>query len=82
MKLIENWRKVLTSAWSVWLMGGVVVLSGLETAATFISPESLDVSPALYSAGTGLLAAAGIFARVLFQQSLAQPEKKDETDGA
>ncbi|ULB08756.1 hypothetical protein ORIO_02240 [Cereibacter azotoformans] len=81
MKLIGNWRKVLSSAWSVWLMGGVVVLSGLETAAAFFSPDSLDVSPALYSAGTGLLAAAAILARVLFQQSLAKPEE-DETDGA
>ncbi|WP_101339721.1 hypothetical protein [Cereibacter azotoformans] len=80
MKLIENWRKVLTSAWSVWLMGGVVVLSGLETAAAFVSPESLDVSPALYSAGTGLLAAAAILARVLFQQSLAAGTADDDAD--
>ncbi|MBL3571373.1 hypothetical protein BV509_20335 [Rhodovulum sulfidophilum] len=70
MKLVPNWRAVLRRAWSVWILAAMVILSGLEAAASLLSADMLGLPPDVYAAAVGLLSAAAVLARLIAQTGL------------
>ncbi|TDX19717.1 hypothetical protein [Rhodovulum visakhapatnamense] len=70
MKLVPNWRAVLRRAWSVWILAAMVILSGLEAAASLLSADMLGLPPDVYAAVVGVLSAAAVLARLIAQTGL------------
>ncbi|MDK4726455.1 hypothetical protein [Rhizobium phaseoli] len=72
--LVHNWRAVLRRAWSVRLMALALIFIILEPVSNFIAatwiPHNLYIQLAM-SAITGLLTAAAIVARIVFQQQIS-----------
>ncbi|RBO54076.1 hypothetical protein DSD19_06340 [Rhodovulum sp. BSW8] len=75
MKLVPNWRAVLRRAWSVWILAAMVILSGLEAAASLVSADMLGLSPEVYASAVGLLSAAAMLARVIAQTGLGEDDE-------
>ncbi|MEN9924733.1 MAG: hypothetical protein RL268_859 [Pseudomonadota bacterium] len=75
MKLVPNWKQVLTGAWSVWLMAAVAMIEAAEVLLDLVGKEALD--PLTSSAAAGTLSAVGILARVMLQRNLTVPEGDD-----
>lgn len=69
MSVIENWRAVLTRAWSVRLIILAGLLSGAEIAVQ-LGGNWADLPPGLFSALAGLVSAAALVARLLAQQGV------------
>ena len=70
MRLIDNWRAVLTHAWSIRLMLLAGVLTGLEAAWPYL--DGLFLLPrGMFAALSGLVSAAAIFARFVAQKPLS-----------
>lgn len=70
MKLLPNWRRVLTRAWSVRFMALAGVLSGGEVAMPYLEGV-LPIERGTFAALSGLLSAAALVARVFAQKELA-----------
>lgn len=72
MNLVENWRTVLTKAWSVRFIVATALLSGLEVALPIIQQqlEEANVIPR----GAMALLAALVSAAALVARVKAQPE--------
>ncbi|ULR43092.1 hypothetical protein [Rhizobium sp. K102] len=71
--LVHNWRAVLRRAWSVRLMALAlffIVLEPVTNAAAAGASRNLYVQLAV-SAASGLLTAAAIVARIVFQQQIS-----------
>lgn len=66
--MIENWKAVLTKAWSIRLMILAGIMSGLEVALPYFS----DAIPSgLFGAVAGLVSAGAILARLVAQEGLS-----------
>lgn len=71
---IENWKAVVTSAWSMRLMLVAVVLSGVE----MMFPEfkdALGLDASTYAAINGLIVAAAALSRILVQNGITPEEQ-------
>jgi hypothetical protein len=71
--LIEDWKTILTKAWSVRLIILAALLSGIEVALPIIGQtiEPLDlIPPGTFAILSGLTSAGALIARVM-----AQPDK-------
>jgi len=69
MKLIANWRDVLTKAWSVRLM----ILAGLLTGVEVILPLFIESMPRNVFAGLSLVVvSAALVSRIMAQQGLEE----------
>ncbi|WP_064686693.1 hypothetical protein [Rhizobium bangladeshense] len=72
--LVHNWRAVLRRAWSVRFMALALIFIVLEPVTNFVAgtwiPGNLYIQLAL-SAASGLLTAAAIVARIVFQQQIS-----------
>ena len=72
--LVHNWREVLKRAWSVRLMALALLIIILEPVYLFVAAnwvaKNLYVQLAM-SVVTGLLTAAAIVARIVFQQKVS-----------
>ena len=72
--LVHNWRAVLRRAWSVRLMALALIFIVLEPVTNFVAgtwiPRNLYIQLAT-SVVSGLLTAAAIVARVVFQQQIS-----------
>lgn len=79
MKLVPNWKQVLTGAWSVWLMAIVAAIEAGQVLMELVGQEALD--PLTASAVTGSLSAAGILARVILQRNLTVKGDDDADAG-
>jgi len=77
MKLIDNWRAVLTRAWSVRLIVLAGLLSGGEVMMGMMSPGFLGLPANTFAALAGLVSAAAFLARVI-----AQPVTLEGEDGS
>ena len=69
MKLLPNWRSVLSRAWSVRLMVLAGLLSGGEVAMPYFEGV-LPVEKGTFAALSGLVTAAALYARVIAQKGL------------
>ena len=70
MKLVANWRAVLTRAWSVRLMVLAGVLSGLEIALPLLDGY-LPIPPLTFAALSGLTTAGAFVARLVAQSNVS-----------
>ena len=72
--LVHNWRAVLRRAWSVRLMALALSFIILEPVINFVAgtwmPRNVYIQLGM-SVMTGLLAAAAIVARIVFQQQIS-----------
>ncbi|PDT33338.1 hypothetical protein CO671_25445 [Rhizobium sp. M10] len=72
--LVHNWRAVLRRAWSVRLMALALSFIVLEPVINFVAgtwmPRNVYIQLGM-SVMTGLLAAAAIVARIVFQQQIS-----------
>lgn len=69
MRLIPNWRVVLTKAWSVRLMIVAGILSGFEVALPLID-QVIDIPRGLFAAASGLTVSAAFIARLMAQKGI------------
>ena len=73
MKLHDDWKAILTKAWSVRLMALSALLSGLATGLTIAQPY-LGINPltvaAIVGSVTTVTCLIGIYARIVKQQSM------------
>lgn len=82
MKLISNWKSVLTGSWSVWLIiASLVSLGGYFF--SLVRPDTLGWDPLWFAIASALFQAGAIPARLIIQRSLAGlAEFRRKTSGA
>lgn len=68
--LVQNYRAVLSRAWSVRLMALATVLSGLEAALSILTPDLIGLPAGVFAALAGAVSTAALVARVLAQKGL------------
>lgn len=69
--LVQNYRSILSRAWSVRLMALATVLSGAEAALAMLTPEILGIPQGVFAALAGVVSMAALVARVVAQQGLS-----------
>lgn len=74
MKLVANWRAVLTRAWSVRLMALAFVLTALEVALPLLD-GMLPIPPYTFAALSGLATAGAFVARLVAQNNVSGEPK-------
>jgi len=70
MRLVKNWRAVLTRAWSVRLLVLAALLSGLEVALPLLDGV-FPLDPGIFAALSGLATAGALVARLVAQQGVS-----------
>jgi hypothetical protein len=70
MKLVANWRAVLTRAWSVRLMIAAFVLTVAEVALPLLDGY-LPIPPYTFAALSGLATAGAFVARIVAQSNVS-----------
>ena len=70
MKLITNWKQVLTGAWSMHLVMIAAVISALGVFLGMVSPGQLGWDPIWFAVVASVINALAIPARVIMQGSL------------
>jgi hypothetical protein len=71
LKLVENWRDVLTKAWSLRLLAIAGLLTGIEAALSLVPSEYTFALPAwVWPVVTLLITAAAFVARLVAQDSI------------
>ena len=73
MKLLPNWRSVLSRAWSVRLMVLAGLLSGVEVAMPYLEGV-IDLPSGVFAALSGLVTAAALLARVVAQKGVTNEQ--------
>jgi hypothetical protein len=71
---VSNWRLVLRKAWSVRLMIGAGLLSGLEVVLPLID-GFIDVPRGLFAAASGLTVSAAFVARLMAQKGIRDADQ-------
>lgn len=74
MRLLPNWRAVLTRAWSVRLMVLAFVLTVLEVALPLLDGY-LPIPPYTFAVLSGLATAGAFVARLIAQQNISGEPK-------
>lgn len=74
MKLVANWRAVLSKAWSVRLMLVAALLSGLEVTMPLLDGY-VDIPPRLFAVLSGLTVAAAFIARIVAQRNISDADQ-------
>ncbi len=77
MRLLSNWRKVLTKSWSIRLMGIAAVLSGAEAALPFVERFVDWPDGVLAGLSFGVVCAA-FMARLAAQKTLEDDDGKPQ----
>ncbi|GAB5431203.1 MAG: hypothetical protein EpisKO_05730 [Epibacterium sp.] len=71
MKLIENWRAVIRSAWSVRLMVVAAILSALPVFFALVDADALGINPIVFAVLASLASAVAVLARIFQQAALS-----------
>lgn len=69
MKLLSNWRDVLTKAWSIRFMAAAAILSGVEVAIPLLDGY-LPIPQKLFASLAALFAALAFVARLIAQNDI------------
>ncbi len=67
MKLVDNWKQIMTGAWSVHLMVLAAVVSSLPVLVDLISAEMLGINPFVFAGVAVVINVVAILARILVQ---------------
>lgn len=70
MKLIPNWKAVLTRAWSMWAMALAVLFSAAEAALQILSPEFLGIPPGIFAGLAAFITSGAMLFRLLSQKGI------------
>lgn len=73
MKLLPNWRSVLSRAWSVRLMLLAGLLSGGEVAMPYLE-ALVDLPPGVFAALSGVVTACALLARIVAQKGVTNEQ--------
>ena len=76
MRLIPNWKHVLTRAWSPRFMALAMAFTAAEVALQLLSPAALGIRPLTFAALSGIASAAAFATRLLAQKGLT-PDADD-----
>lgn len=77
MKLLPDWKNILKTAWSAWLLIAAVLLTGAEVVLPLID---LGLPDGLYAALMGVIASLALLARLLVQpDEIIEEFRKDES---
>ena len=80
MKLLPDWKKILKTAWSAWLLIAAVFLTGLEVV---LPMTELGLPDGVYVALMGAVTSLALLARLLVQpDDIIEEFKKDESGRA
>lgn len=71
MRLLDDWKDVLTKAWSIRLIAIAAVLSGIEVALPLLD-GILPIPRGIFATLSALTTAAAFVARLLAQQETAE----------
>jgi hypothetical protein len=69
MKLVEDWDKILTKAWSVKFAILAALMSGVEVAVQMVKPASIP--DGVFAGIATMVSVMATLARVLHQQELS-----------
>ena len=72
MSLVENWRDVLTKAWSVRLIALAAILSGIEAVLPMFETS---FPKGVFAAASGFVTAGALLARVIAQKDIGDGEQ-------
>lgn len=77
MKLLADWKSILTKAWSVRFIILAGLLSGIEVALQIIEPTvSATMPKGVFASLSGLATAAALVARVIAQNGVENGDAK------
>lgn len=76
MKLLDDWKAVLTRAWSMRLLGLSIVLGAAELALPFMQGV-LPIQPGSFAALIFVTNIAAAIVRLLAQRRPAEPDEHD-----
>jgi hypothetical protein len=82
-KLAENWKEILTKAWSVRWIVAAVFFSGAEAALAYWQADlsaGQTIPTGVFAAISGVISAVALLSRLLAQPSMLpvkEPEKKN-----
>lgn len=77
MKLLPDWKWILTKAWSVWAFYAVALLSFVEVVLASNGASLSKSMPAgSYAAVVGIVSAVGIWLRAVAQQKADEIAKE------
>lgn len=76
MKLVPNWKDIVTKAWSMRWWAVAVVLGGLESFCAYADENILSMPPGFFSMLGTVCGIAGMYARNI-DQGLSIPAKSD-----
>ena len=71
MRLVANWRAVLTRAWSIRLLILAAIFSGLEVALPLME-GFFPLDPGVFATLSGLTTAGALVARVIAQKDIPE----------
>jgi len=75
MKLVPQWQRVLSRAWSIRLMIIAGLLSGAEVALPLIG-DGLPIPPGAFAVLSGLTVAAAFVARLVAQKGITNADSE------
>lgn len=70
MRLIPNWREILTRAWSPRFMVLAMIFTAIEVALPLLTADGLGMRPGTFAVLSGLASAAAFVTRLLAQKGL------------
>lgn len=73
MRLIPDWKLVMSRAWSIRLLGVAGVLSGLEAALPFLEPF-LPLPNGVLAIAAAIATGGAFVARLMAQANMEDPE--------
>lgn len=76
MRLIPNWRQILTRAWSPRFMLLAMFFTAIEVALPLFTAAGLGLRPGTFAVLSGLASAAAFATRLLAQKGLTDAEDR------
>lgn len=77
MKLLPDWKSILTKAWSVKFMVLAALLSGCEVVIPMLEPVIGEMLPkGMFAALSGVVTAGALVSRVLMQNEVEDATKE------
>lgn len=82
MKLIDNWRTVISGAWSVYLMIAATLFSIASVFVNFVNAEMIGVPPVVFAALAAVFGGLAPVARILQQVAITGVIQRFRSDEA
>lgn len=77
VSLVPNWKKVVTKAWSIWLILLAALLTGLEVSLPYLP---IEVASGRFAVASLCVSACAYVARLVAQKELHDVSAEDVQD--